>query len=414
MPPTNPNAPAGNNNWRAQLQQQLGQLQRDDLRRSLRILEHDGPIARADGADLINFASNDYLGLSQHPRLKDAVAAAVREHGTGSGASRLVTGTMPLHDRVERRFAQFKHAEAALVCPTGYMANLAAVTALMRKGDLILADKLCHASMIDAARASGATVRTFHHRSLDRLTRLLDRAGDREANARTMIMTDSVFSMDGDVADLPGLCEIADRHGAILYVDEAHGTGVLGETGAGLAEHAEVAERIDVTVSTASKALGSLGGIVTASREVIDTIINRGRAFIYTTGAPPAQAAGTEAALDLIHDEPDRRKRLGELADRVTTAATDLGWAMPERSVTTPIIPLIVGEADRAIALAEHLTTHGILAPAIRPPTVAPGSSRVRLSLRADLEDQHVERLIEALQTWQPTAPNDESRPSQA
>lgn len=361
----------------------------DQLLRTLRAAERNGPLIQVDGRELVNLASNDYLGLSQHPRIKEAAIRALETHGVGAGASRLISGHLPLHERVEVRFAQFKHAEAALLFPTGYMANLAAVTALAGENDLVCIDKLNHASLIDAARLSGANVRTFPHLNYDKLTRLLDQHGDRR---RRFILTDSVFSMDGDTADLPTLCDIAERLDAILIVDEAHATGVLGESGAGLGELQNVAGRVDVVISTASKALGALGGIVTARQEVIDTLINHARPFIYTTGAMPAQAAAIDAAMDVIRDEPQRRRRVLELAQRVSDAPT-------------PIIPIIVGESDAALALSDHLREQGFYAPAIRPPTVAPGAARVRLSLRADLEDAHVEQLIGALKAWEAPSP---------
>ncbi len=358
---------------------------------------------------LINLASNDYLGLAEHPHLRETAVAASREHGTGSGAARLVTGHSPLHERVEARFAAFKHAEAALLLPTGYMANLAVLTALARPEDLICLDKLNHASLIDAARASGATVRVYPHKGLGKLERLLaERGGRSEAEAgvsgtpRTFIVTDSIFSMDGDAADLPALCDLAERYDAMLIVDEAHGTGVLGTTGAGLCEHQGVAGRVDVVMSTASKALGGLGGIITGSQLVIDALVNLARPFIYTTAVPPAQVAAIDAALDVIRDEPWRRERLAAVAMRVRDALP--AWSLSV-DPPTPIVPLIVGSAEAAQRLSAHLEAAGFYAPAIRPPTVAPNSSRVRLTLRADLEDAEINRLIDCLAQMKPTPP---------
>lgn len=412
--------------WLTQLKAHLDQLQVDGLMRTLKPLSQQGPvITLPDKSERVNLASNDYLGISQHPHLKAAAIASIQEAGTGSGASRLVSGHSMAHEALETRLARFKHAQASLLCPTGYMANLAVVTSLAQKGDLICADKLSHASLLDAARASGATLRIFPHLGYDKLIRLLSRdhlsqgsdlsdsiaphdplpnhpagadensADDKSTNARSprkFILTDSVFSMDGDAADLPRLCDIAQAHDAILIVDEAHGTGVLGKTGSGLCEMQGVSDRVDIVISTASKALGSLGGMISGPEVVIQTIINKARPFIYTTAGPAMQPAVISAALDVIENEPWRRHRVLELATQLRDA---LG--MPTNGVITPIVPLVAGSAHAALALAAHLAAAGFHAPAIRPPTVAPGSARVRISLRADLEDQHLSQLIDAI-----------------
>lgn len=393
---TRADAPAWLNELRAELDQRVQESQL----RELRLVEADGPVIRWQGRERVNFASNDYLGLSTHPRLKSAAIEATQRFGTGSGASRLVTGHQPPHADLEARFAAFKHAEAALLCPTGYMANHAAITSLVGPGDLVLADKLNHASLIDAAEASGATVRVYPHLALEKLERLLARhaAGEKRPR-RILIVTDSVFSMDGDVVDLPALCDLATRYGAILMVDEAHGTGVLGPSGAGLCELQGVMGRVDVVVSTASKALGGLGGIITARREVIQTIVNRGRSFIYTTSVPAAQVAAIDAALSIIEEEPWRRERVLALSRRLREQLSGLGWLDPKatQGAVTPIVPVIVGDSAAALALARRLADEGYWAPAIRPPTVPRGAARVRMSLRADLSDEQVEGLIGVL-----------------
>lgn len=391
--------------WLQDLQADLQTRKGQSLKRSLRPVTQRGKWLDLNGRSLLNLAGNDYLGLSTHPRLIAAACEAARVHGVGAQASRLVSGHTPLHARVEAQFAAFKHAPAALLFPTGYMANLATLTALAGPGDLLCLDKLNHASLIDAAHASGARVRVYPHRETAKLARLLEEhfeGGEAPPgrSSRRLIVTDSVFSMDGDVADLPALCDLADRFDAILIVDEAHGTGVLGREGTGLAELQGVAERVDVVVSTASKGLGGLGGIVTARQEVIDTLVNRARPFIYTTAVPPAQAAAIGAAVEVIRNEPERRSRVLALAGRLRQSARRLKWLaapIPEGEVVTPIVPLIVGTAEAALTLAAHLEAAGFYAPAIRPPTVPPGSARVRVTLRADLEDADLERLIEAL-----------------
>ncbi|MEQ9461685.1 MAG: 8-amino-7-oxononanoate synthase [Phycisphaeraceae bacterium] len=386
------------------LREDLARREDEGLLRQLRPVENTGPIVRLHGRDLLNLASNDYLGLSQHPRLIQAATEASQRYGTGSGASRLVVGDLPPHREAEEAFAAFKHAEAALLTGSGYLANLALMTSLAEPGDLIALDKLSHASLIDAARASGAIVRTFPHGDYDRMAALLDRHG--RAAHRRFVLTDSVFSMDGDAADLPTLCDLAEQYDAHVIVDEAHGTGVLGATGAGLVEVQAVSDRVLAVVSTASKALGGLGGIITSSRVVIDTLINRARSLIYTTATPASQAAALTAAISVLRDEPHRQQRLTEMSTRVRAALTSAGWTLPELAsgIATPIIPLIAGDTPAALKLAERLQSAGILAVAIRPPTVPPGSARVRLSLRADLTDEQVERVVEAVSQSAPGA----------
>jgi len=374
-----------------QLSDRLDADRRRALERSLHALPAVGKHVTRDGRRLLNLASNDYLGLADHPRLKAAAIDAIGRLGTGGSASRLVTGHLDLHEQTERAFASFKHAERALLLPTGYLANLAVLTTLPRKGDLILIDKLTHASLLDAARASAADLRTFPHLDYGRARRLLERHRETaDAQANLFLVTDSVFSMDGDTADLPALCDLAARYDAVTVVDEAHGTGVLGDSGAGLAEAQGVAERIDITISTASKALGGLGGIVTAAAPVIDTLISRARPFIYTTAVPPSQAATLLAALHVVREEPQRRQRLAAIIAQVRDALNLPG--------ITPILPLVTGSAESALALAARLRDAGILAVAIRPPTVPPGAARVRLSLRADLSDEDVTGLIKVVE----------------
>ena len=393
-----------------QLRRELDRLDEAHRKRSLRPIRPVGRRVHRDGKRLLNLASNDYLGLSLHPVLREAVAAAAREHGAGATASRLVVGHFDLHQRLEERFAAFKHAEAALILPTGFMANLAVLTALAREGDLVCLDKLVHASLIDAARASGAAVRSFPHLQPDRLERLLTKHAEQAGEvsdpltglarpARRFVVTDSVFSMDGDAADLRALLEVCDRHDATLVVDEAHATGLLGDHGSGLAEAQGVAGRIPITISTASKALGGLGGIVTADRVVIDTLVNRARSLIYTTGVPPTQLAAIDAALDVIEAEPERRERLRDLSSRMRSEFADRGWRLPDASQPTPILPLLAGDPEAALALADRLEDRGVLGVAIRPPTVAPGTARVRLCLRADLTDDDCEQILSAVGT---------------
>ena len=409
-----------------ELQSNLADLENQRLRRSLRPVTVCGRmIHTSDGRQLINLSGNDYLALASHPKLKQAAINAIATYGAGAGASRLVTGTFDIHMQVEQAFAAFKSAEAALLLPTGYMANLAVLTALAGPGDLVCVDKLNHASLIDAARASGAEVRSFPHLETAKLDRLLARHAGRKAKAdtgraaRRFVVTDAVFSMDGDVANLPALCDLAQRYEAILVVDEAHATGVLGDGGQGLCHEMGIAHRAGVvliTVSTASKALGGLGGIVTGPRVIIETLVNRSRSAIYTTAMPAGQAAAIGAAIEVIRDEPQRRQRLGELSHHMRRELAAMGWRLPQVGMTgdagsgsgggggeeraTPILPLVVGDAADAIALAGYLESHSFAAVAIRPPTVSPGAARVRISLRCDLEDADVDRFLQVLHGW--------------
>ncbi|MFI4859420.1 MAG: aminotransferase class I/II-fold pyridoxal phosphate-dependent enzyme [Phycisphaerales bacterium JB063] len=387
------------------LQRELDALEQRSLRRSLRALPTTGKRVEIDGRRLLNLAGNDYLALGQHPRLIDAAQRAIKTYGVGSGASRLVTGSLTVHAQAERDVASLKHADAGLLLPTGYMANVAVLGALAGPGDLVCQDKLNHASLIDSAAQCGAAVRTYPHLQTTKLERLLSHHAKASPQHRRFIVTDSVFSMDGDAAELPALCDLADRYDAVLVVDEAHGTGILGETGAGLAELQGVARRVyqcgagGVVVSTASKALGGMGGIITGSQAVIDTMVNRARPLLYSTAIAPAQAAALSAAVALVRDEPGRRGHLTVLCRLARRRLIGMGWPGLDSAVATPILPLIVGHADRALALSRRLEDAGVLGVAIRPPTVAPGSSRVRLTLRADLEEQE---LIDALDTIGP------------
>ncbi|MCX5660637.1 MAG: aminotransferase class I/II-fold pyridoxal phosphate-dependent enzyme [Planctomycetota bacterium] len=406
--------------WLQDLRNDLLDREERDLRRRLRPVTQQGrwlhisggaggaggAPADAGGRRLLNLAGNDYLGLSTHPRLIAAAAQAAREHGVGAQASRLVSGHTTVHAQVEASFAAFKHAEAALLCPTGYMANLAATEKLARLLE-------AHAAGNAERRATADPQAGSSGEESDDVDGAAGAPASRGSARppRRFIVTDSVFSMDGDAADLPALCDLADRHDAILIVDEAHGTGLLGPEGSGLAELQGVASRVDVVVSTASKALGGLGGIVTARREIIETLVNRARSFVYTTAIPPAQAAAIGAAVEVIRDEPERRRRVLALSARLRERAGGLPWLaqpIPGGSadrvapVVTPIVPLIVGSAATALALAAHLEAAGFYAPAIRPPTVPPGAARVRVTLRADLEDADLDRLLAALGAFRP------------
>lgn len=375
--------------WLARTADRLADLQSRGLRRILRPRS-----AMGDGLDY-TFATNDYLCLSSHPRLIDAVSAVAAVEGVGAGSSRLIAGTLERHSALEARFAALKGAEKALLCPTGYMANVALLATLPQPGDLIILDRLCHASLIDGARFAAAVNRcrfqTYPHLNTEALVTELQLHSQRRPSGDIWIVTDSVFSMDGDIADLPALAAVRDRFEAALIVDEAHGTGVLGPRGAGLDE-GHVA---DLAVSTASKALGSIGGIITGPAQAIDWLITAARPFLYTTAVPPTCVAAIDAALDVLENEPDRRQLLAEISRELRRRLRFNGW--PVSNDPTPIVPLITGTVEQTLAMAERLRSANFWAPAIRPPTVASGASRIRLSVRCDVTDRQIERLINAV-----------------
>lgn len=378
-----------------QLRLELDELAGRQLQRRLRLLPPPAPVIELDGRRLLHAASNDYLGLAGHPALK---AAAAAESGSGSGASRLISGHSAAHAAAEAALAAWKKSEAALILPTGFMANLAVLTTLAGPQDLIVQDKLNHASLVDAARYCGATVRTYPHLGLAKAGRLL---ADGASFRRRFLVTDSVFSMDGDVADLAGCAELCERHGATLVVDEAHGTGVFGPTGAGLIEadglSAHPAVRAGVVVSTASKALGSLGGMVSGPKVVVEALVHLARPFIFTTAIAPAQAAAIAAAIGVAQAEPERRRRLAEIVAKVRAGLASAGWELPPTRVPTPIVPLVVGASAAAMELARALETRGVLALPVRYPAVPEGAARVRLALRADWNDAEVGELLAAI-----------------
>ena len=372
----------------------LADLEQADLRRHERVMDSPcGPRMTVGGREVVCLCSNDYLALAADESIRAAAAGAVERWGVGAGASRLVSGTTRLHVELERRLAEFKRCEAAVVTTSGWVANHVAVGAMAGKGDLILCDKLNHASILDAARSCGARLRTFAHRDTDRLVQLLQR--HRSAHRRCLVVTDSLFSMDGDFAPLRRLAEIKESFDARLLIDEAHATGVIGPNGRGLAELAGVEDRVDVTVGTLSKAIGSVGGFVAGPGVLADTIRNTARAYIYTTAPPPAMCAAAIRALDIIRDEPQRRRGVLDLAGQLRCALAEGGLTTGDS--TSQIMPVILGDAQRALDVSRKLLDHGFLVPAIRPPTVPPGTSRLRVSLSAGHDSDDVRRFVSAL-----------------
>jgi glycine C-acetyltransferase/8-amino-7-oxononanoate synthase len=372
----------------------LDALARRALLRRLRTID-SAPGAEVDleGHRVLLFSSNNYLDLAAHPRVTEAAINAIRRYGVGAGASRLVSGSLRPHRELEERLAAFKREEAALVFPTGYQANLGLVPTLAEDRAVIYADRLCHASLIDACRLCEASLRVYRHKDHTHLARLLQQG---RPSRPALIITDGVFSMDGDLAPLPELCEAAEQAGATLVVDDAHGTGVMGTDGRGTVEHYGVEGRAIVQMGTLSKALGGMGGFVAGSRDLIEYLVNRARPFIYTTALPPAMAAAATAALDVIAAEPERRARLWSLRDRLHEGIRKIGFdTLDSRS---PIIPLLVGDADTALSLSGQLLAHGVYAPAIRPPTVPAGTSRIRMSVTAGHRPEQIDRVLEVLE----------------
>jgi 8-amino-7-oxononanoate synthase len=361
------------------LAQELEILASQDLRRGLTEVEEilPGGRVRVAGRILLNLSSNDYLGLSQEPRIIAAAREAAARWGVGAGASRLVVGHLALHEEVEARLAAFKGTEAAVIFSTGYMANLGVISALMGPSDTVLCDKLNHASIYDGIRLSGANLVRFPHRDMNRLEALLQKANP----GRRLIVTDSVFSVDGDLAPLQEMVELKDRYGAMLMVDEAHATGVLGPQGAGLAAALDLTHRVEVHMGTSSKALGSLGGYVAGDRRLIDYLYNRARSFIYSTAMPPPVLGAIAGALDIILMKPERRTYLLEQAEEFRRVLTQGGF--DTLGSETQIVPVLVGENARTLEMSARLRERGLMAVALRPPTVPPGRARVRFSLSA-------------------------------
>jgi 8-amino-7-oxononanoate synthase len=364
---------------------ELESLAQADLRRSLRV---------ADAA-LLNFAANDYLGLARHPALIEAAREATEERGTGAGASRLVTGTDAAVLALEQELAAWKEKEAALVFSSGFAAALGTIPALVGTGDTVVLDKLSHASLIDAARLSGATVRTFAHNDMGRLDALLRKVVS--DNARTLIVTESIFSMDGDAAPLAELVELKNKRGAWLLVDEAHATGLYGATGAGRIAEAGLSEQVEIVMGTLSKALGSVGGYIAGSRVLIDWLTNRARSFIYSTALPPGVVAASRAAVELLRSEKGAALR-GRLWGNIARFHAGLPERWKQHACSTSAIqPLVCGESAAALAMSAALRERGFLIPAIRYPTVPRGSARLRVTLSAAHAEKDIDGLNRAL-----------------
>ncbi|WP_231756407.1 aminotransferase class I/II-fold pyridoxal phosphate-dependent enzyme [Lignipirellula cremea] len=358
------------------------------------------------GRTCINFGANDYLALANDPRLAQAVQDVCQNQGWGAGASPLVTGRAALHALLEKRLAALEKTEAALLFPSGFAANVGAITALVGRGDLIFSDAKNHASIIDGCRLSGARIEIYHHADADDLARRLQAASAGLAlpgsptRPRLLIATDSLFSMDGDLAPLPAIAELAERYGAMLLLDEAHATGVFGAEGRGVAEFLQAEHPAHIRVGTLSKALGSVGGFVAGEQRLIDWLANRARTFVFSTAAPEATAAASLAALDIVRDEPQRRQLLLERADTLRQTLQAEGWNTG--GSTSQILPLIVGDPNTTMQLHQQLADAGLFVPGIRPPTVPAGESLLRISLSYGHSAESLAQLVDVLKPLRP------------
>ncbi len=374
------------------LKDELQRLDEQGLLIRERVLEGPtGPRARFDGRDVINLASNNYLGLASHPRMRAAASRAAAELGAGSGAVRTIAGTMAMHRELERRFADYKHAEDALMFQSGFTANAGTVAAILTKEDVIVSDQLNHASIIDGARLSRAEIKVFPHKDPESADRLL--AETKRPGRRQLLITDGVFSMDGDIAPLPDLVAVAEKHGAIMMVDDAHASGVLGTGGSGTVDHFGLRGRVDVQVGTLSKAIGALGGFIAGPTPLIRWLQNRGRPYLFSTSAPPAVVAACMEALDIIRDEPERLERLWSNTRSFKDGLHELGF--DTGASQTPITPVITADEEKTQTFARRLFDEGVFTPAIVYPTVARGQARVRTIVIADHTEEDLREALE-------------------
>ncbi len=371
--------------------EELAGLRNQGLCRPLRVLSGpQGARAVIDGRPVINLSSNNYLGLANHPSLVEAAVAATQRLGAGSGAVRTIIGTMELHLELERRLAAFKRAEAVLVFQSGFTTNAGVIPVLVGEGDAIISDELNHASIIDGCRLSRAQVLRFAHRDVADLERVLREA---QGFRRRLVITDGVFSMDGDIAPLPGVVPLAQRYGAMTYVDDAHGSGVLGENGRGTVNHFHLEGLVDVQIGTLSKALGALGGYVAGSRDLIDLLIHRGRPFLFSTSHPPGVTAAAIAAVDVLEREPELVDRLWENARYFKAGLKRLGF--DTGGSETPITPVIIGEGSLAMRFSDRLFAAGVFAQGVSYPTVPADRSRVRTIVTAEHSRDDLDQALE-------------------
>ena len=376
------------------LEKSLQDLKTKGLRRHLRSV--DGSQGReiiVDGRKVLNFCSNNYLGLADDPRLKQAAMECLQKEGIGSGASRLVCGNMQAHRALEEKIAQFKGAQSCLVFSCGYMANIGIISSVFGRGDIIFSDKLNHASIVDGILLSGAAFKRYPHKDMNVLEEWLKESGDFKKRG---IITDSVFSMDGDIAPLDQIVELAQKYDTIVMIDEAHAVGILGEKGTGAAEYFGLDKKIDIQMGTLSKAAGVFGAYCCGSKSLIDFLINCARSFIYTTGLPPFVAACARRAIEIIEEEPHRRTRLAKHSEYVRRELNRMGFDTLESQ--TPIIPILVKDPNRAVEFSRKLFESGIFVQAIRPPTVPMNTARLRLTVMATHQQNDLDFVLEEFQ----------------
>jgi len=384
----------------AYLSDQIQQLKDKGTHFKLRVLEDEQePVCTFDGKKVINLASNNYLGLTTHPKLREAALAATKKYGVGSGAVRTIAGTMKIHMQLEEKIARFKNVEACVVFQSGFAANAGTVSAILGKEDFIISDELNHASIIDGARLSRAKILVFRHKDVahaeEQLASIQDQPGHK------LLITDGVFSMDGDIGPLPALCALAEKYGAIMMVDDAHASGVLGKNGRGTIDHFNVHGRVDVQVGTLSKAIGALGGYVCGSRDLIDFLYHRARPFLFSTSHPPSVAATCIAAFEVLESEPERIEKLWQNTRYFKKELGSLGFnigGVTTPASETPITPIIVGEGKLAMEFSRQLFKEGVMATGIAFPTVAEGKARIRTIMTATHTQSQLAQALETLE----------------
>jgi len=378
---------------------QINQLKEKGTHFKLRVLEDEQePVCTFDGKRVINLASNNYLGLATHPKLREAALDAINKYGVGSGAVRTIAGTMRIHMELEEKIARFKSVEACVVFQSGFAANAGTVSAILGKEDFIISDELNHASIIDGARLSRAKILVFRHKDAAHAEEQL--ASIKDQPGRKLLITDGVFSMDGDIGPLPALCDVAEKYGAIMMVDDAHASGVLGRNGRGTIDHFKVHGRVDVQVGTLSKAIGALGGYVCGSRDLIDFLYHRARPFLFSTSHPPSVAATCIAAFDVLEQEPQLMEKLWENTRYFKKELGNLGFNIGGKNTPaseTPITPIIIGEGKLAMQFSRELFNEGIMATGIAFPTVPEGKARIRTIMTATHTREQLDQALEIL-----------------
>jgi glycine C-acetyltransferase len=381
------------------LTDELNALKTKGTHFKLRVLDDEqAPECTFDGKKVINLASNNYLGLTTHPKLREAALEATKKYGVGSGAVRTIAGTMKIHMELEEKIAAFKNVEACVVFQSGFTANAGTVSAVLGKEDFIISDQLNHASIIDGARLSRAKILVFNHKDVAHAEEQL--ASVKDQPGKKLLITDGVFSMDGDIGPLPGLCNVAEKYGAIMMVDDAHSSGVLGRCGRGTIDHFDVHGRVDIQVGTLSKAIGALGGYVCGTRDLIDFLYHRARPFLFSTSHPPSVAATCIAAFDVLQDEPERIENLWRNTDfwkkELGLLGFDIGGKTTQKS-ETPITPIILGDGALTMEFSRELFKEGVLGTGIAFPTVPEGKARVRTIMTATHTEDELTRALEVL-----------------